>query len=86
MKGYKNDSLNSSDNGRECLTIWGKNMSDEYDEIRQACDDKIAAAMRRVAELKTELAAAHEALRIANGSADDQMYQKREALKQALGL
>lgn len=33
-------------------------MSDEYDEIRQACDEKIAAAMRRVAELKTELAAA----------------------------
>ena len=33
-------------------------MSDEYDEIRAACDDKIAAAMRRVAELKTELAAA----------------------------
>ena len=33
-------------------------MSDEYDEIRQACDDKIAAAMRRVAELKAQLAAA----------------------------
>ena len=33
-------------------------MSNEYDEIRQACDEKIAAAMRRVAELKTELAAA----------------------------
>ena len=30
----------------------------EYDEIRKACDEKIAAAMRRVAELKTELAAA----------------------------
>ena len=27
-------------------------MKDEYDEIRAACDDKIAAAMRRVAELK----------------------------------
>ena len=35
-------------------------MSDEYDEIRQACDEKIAAAMRRVAELKTELAAAQK--------------------------
>ena len=34
--------------------------SDQYGEIRAACDDKIAAAMRRVAELKTELAAALE--------------------------
>ena len=35
-------------------------MSDEYDEIRAACDEKIAAAMRRVAELKEALAAALE--------------------------
>ena len=35
-------------------------MSDEYDEIRQACDEKIAAAMRRVAELKEERSALME--------------------------
>ena len=33
-------------------------MKDEYDEIRAACDENIASAMRRVAELKAQLAAA----------------------------
>ena len=35
-----------------------REMNDEYDEIRRACDETIAAAMRLVAELKAQLAAA----------------------------